>query len=175
MLRESLTQDERSTVVVGHSYGGMVVSEAASGLNQVSQLVYLSAPVLQIGESLASVLNGLTPPYWDVDVEAGLIGLIDPATVFYGDLDSEAARAWTSQLTRQSLLSTSQPQRAAAWQDIDSTYITATKDQAFPVEVQHLMAQRTDRAVEIATSHSPFASAPAELGAMLLAAVRLPR
>src|SRR5262245_39536350 len=68
-VRQSLADHATPTLVVGHSYGGVVISEACSGIGNVVGLAYLCAFVLDKGESLSMLLQPL-PPFVEID-EAG--------------------------------------------------------------------------------------------------------
>ena len=60
-VREAIAAAGGETVVVGHSYGGVVITEAAAGAQGVRHLLYLTAFMLDAGESLATI-TGSTPP-----------------------------------------------------------------------------------------------------------------
>ncbi len=171
-VRSVLAESDEPTVLLGHSYGGMVITEAAAEVEHVSHLVYVGAFMLDTGDSVMSAVGGATPPWWNVDAEAGLIDVIDPIEVFYQDLNADLAAEWAARLGHQTLASFSQPLLAAAWRAIASTYVVCGRDNAIPPDVQRAMSQRATRSVEIHTGHSPFGSRPAELADLIVLAAR---
>jgi pimeloyl-ACP methyl ester carboxylesterase len=165
-LREALDALDRPAVVVGHSYGGMVISEGAAEHPAVKRLVYLTAFVPDVGESI----NDLVALVPNADL-AGAIKLapelqsstLNPdttGTVFYNDCD-DATVEWAKQRLRPMGGNTGAPATAAAWRSIPSTYVVCTQDRAILPELQRRMARHTDEVIEWEASHSPFASQPA--------------
>lgn len=87
------------TVVVGHSYGGAVISEAAAGLSTVSHLVYLAAFLVEPGEDLFALLAGSGLIEALIVDEHGI--RVDPsiaAELFYGDADPVTAATLVARL-----------------------------------------------------------------------------
>jgi pimeloyl-ACP methyl ester carboxylesterase len=64
VVRAALAGTDGPVVVVGHSYGGAVVSEAATADSGAAHLVYLCAFQLDAGESLLAAVGGQAPPWW---------------------------------------------------------------------------------------------------------------
>jgi pimeloyl-ACP methyl ester carboxylesterase len=172
VVRSVLIESDEPTILVGHSYGGMAITEAAAGLGHVSHLVYVCAFMLDIGDSVISAVGGTTPPWWEIHAASGLIDARDPVEIFYGDLDASLAADWSARLGRQTLSSFAQPLRAAAWRDTASTYVVGTRDKAIPPGAQRAMSRRATQSVELDTSHSPFGSQPAQLAEMIASAAR---
>lgn len=73
-----------------------------------------------------------------------------------------------SRLARQSVQVTQQPVRAAAWQQVPSTYLICGHDRGTPAERQRELARRAGRAVELDAGHHPFLSQPAAVRDLLL-------
>jgi pimeloyl-ACP methyl ester carboxylesterase len=155
-------------VVLGHSYGGSVIT----GLTGVQHLVYLAAFVPAAGESTASI-GGTT----DL-VRAATIDHPDGTTsvrpelavpAFYDDCPPAVAARAVSLLRPQRPGSGRGVPARQAWQDTDSTYVVCTRDRAFDPTVQEAMAIRCARAVRWRVSHSPFLSRPDLVAGMLSA------
>jgi pimeloyl-ACP methyl ester carboxylesterase len=151
-------------VLVGHSYGGAVISEA--GVHPAaSHLVYLTAFALEVGESPAE--NSLTGG-GNSDLEAAIEvgdGVLtirpDLATAaFFHDVAPEVASASTARLRPQSFAALGTPVAAAAWREKPSVYVVCTDDRAVPVALQRSNAARVGESVDWHTSHSPFLSRP---------------
>src|SRR5687767_2822253 len=94
-----------TVVVVAHSYGGVPVSEAARP-PAVRHIVYVSAFVLDAGESLLAAVGGVAPPWWHVDGPLVTAGddEVTPGQLFYGDVEPGLAAASEERLTSQSVL-----------------------------------------------------------------------
>jgi pimeloyl-ACP methyl ester carboxylesterase len=155
-------------LLCGHSYGGMVITQAAAGRQDVARLVYLCAFMPDAGESLLSIIGARAP--WIVAHEDGrwLPDLEQAATTFYSDCDAATQRASTARLRPMPTAPVEEPVSSAAWRDIPSTYVVCTQDMAIPVEWQReRFAPRADEVVELDASHSPFFSQPSALADLL--------
>jgi pimeloyl-ACP methyl ester carboxylesterase len=167
VVREALTALDRPVVVCGHSYGGVVITEAAAELPNVVGLVYLCAFQLDVGESLA---DGAEPRDWQqVDESNGAIAVRGATEIFYGDVDPALVADALPRLGYQSVAAFQQPLTRAAWHTVPSTYVVCENDRAIPLVAQEAMAGRAKRVVRMPTSHSPFLSRPGELAELLAA------
>ncbi|MEK8104880.1 alpha/beta hydrolase [Micromonospora sp. M12] len=162
-IRKEIAAIGGPVVVVAHSYGGIPVSEAATGLPEVEYLVYLAAYQLDRGESMFA-FHGVPDPA-ETDGLVPLTG--DPRTAFYADLSDAEAEAAISQLADQRLQVCVDRVTEPAWRSIRSTYVICANDQAVPVPLQEKMAGRATSVRRIESGHSPFLSRPAELAALL--------
>jgi pimeloyl-ACP methyl ester carboxylesterase len=168
-------------VLVGHSYGGAVVTEAGVHRN-VAHLVYLAAFAITEEESCSTAGVG-EPATAQIDhgdrpkLEALMVfddngGMtLQPEgadEVFYNDCDSATAGAAIRRLDAQRLDSVMQTPRAVAWRTTPSTYVICTDDQAIHPDLQRVLALRCTDTVELPASHSPFLSMPGELTAVLI-------
>jgi pimeloyl-ACP methyl ester carboxylesterase len=159
---------QEPALLCGHSYGGMVITQAAAGRQDVARLVYLCAFMPDAGESVLSIIGG--PPPWIVVHEDGrwLPDLEQAAATFYADCDAETQRASTARLRPMPTAPVEEPVYSAAWHDIPSTYVVCTEDAAIPVEWQrNLFAPRADDVVDLDASHSPFFSQPSGVADLL--------
>jgi len=178
-VRRVLGSIDGPIILVGHSYGGAVISEAASGVPGVRSLVYVCAIVPDIGETVGAVPMEDLP----TDDRAGELGeliqvhadgttTIDvsgAAPFFYADCEPATAADSLKRLGPQSSTSFVQPLRHAAWREIPSTYVVCTEDQVMPAPFQRALASRAgSTVVEWPTSHSPFLSRPDLVAALLV-------
>jgi pimeloyl-ACP methyl ester carboxylesterase len=168
-VRDVLRSSDEPTVVVAHSYGGIVVAEAAAGLETVGHLLLISSYLPEVGESLSSFSGPEPAPFLDVDFEAGTIAVRPEmlADTFMHDcpeLAGDAAR----RLARQSLSIVQQPVRAAAWQQAPTTYVVCREDRGTPAERQRAFAGRAERVVELDTGHHPFLAQPRAVAELVL-------
>ena len=143
-VREVLAASDEPTVVVAHSYGGIVTAEAAAGIDAVRHLLLVSSYLPEVGQSLSS---------------------------FGGeeqDCDPEIQRQATEKAARQSLAVLGQPVQSAAWQHVPSTYLVCAQDRGTPAERQREFAGRAGSVVEIDAGHHPFLSEPAAVRDLVL-------
>lgn len=169
-VRQTLRDSDEPTVVVAHSYGGIVTAEAAAGVSSVRHLVMVSSYLPEAGQSLSDFGDGGPAPFLDVDPDAGTFGVRPELLVdtFLQDCDPEIQARAADHLARQSAQVTGQPVGAAAWQQVPSTYLVCAQDRGTPARLQHEFARRADRVVELDAGHHPFLSRPAEVRDLLL-------
>jgi pimeloyl-ACP methyl ester carboxylesterase len=178
----ALEEIKSPVVLVGHSYGGAVISEAGTH-PAVRHLVYLAAGVPSQGQSLrlqtstilAGIGDGPLAIMAPMDVHERSNGTTvwnRPAAkvAFYDDCDDQTANWALDRLGPQPMENMVQGPSAAAWQEKPSTYIVCTEDRVMIPEMQAILAQRCSNELSLPTSHSPFLSAP-ELLAQHLSAV----
>ncbi len=161
-VRHVLTASDEPTVVVANSYGGIVTAEAAAGVDAVRHLLLISSYLPEVGESLSSFGGEEPAPFLDIDPQGGTFtvrpeGLVE---TFLQDCDPEVQRDALSRRARQSLAVLGQPVRAAAWQQVPSTYLVCTEDRGTPAELQRRYAARAGSVVELDAGHHPFLSQP---------------
>jgi pimeloyl-ACP methyl ester carboxylesterase len=164
-VRTALAGIEGPVVVLGHSYGGIPITEAATAEAGVAHLVYLCAFQLDVGESLVGSLGGEVPPWQDV--QETHVRVTTPEPVFYNGVDPESTERAVSRLRLHSVSALTQPLSRAAWRELPSTYVVCERDQAIPVFAQEAMAQRAGEVLRMDAGHSPFLSQPKELAALL--------
>ena len=167
----ALDEIEGPVVLVGHSYGGAVISDVGTHPN-VEQLVYIAAFVLDAGEStmVNALVGGDDMKLPEALIFDGDIISLEPSRIvefFFDDCPPAIATAAAAQLRPMSLAAMAGVARAAAWREKPSTYIVCTEDRAVPVALQRSAAQRTNAVVEMPTSHSPFLSRPEDLAHLL--------
>src|SRR4051812_3547308 len=141
-VRAALDEIGEPTVVVGHSYGGIAVSEGAAGSPDAIGLVYLCAFMLEPGESLLDVLPHQLPDWISLDEAAGSHIAQHTEEALYGDCEPAVAARAAARLTRQSVAAIAAPQTTAAWRQAPSTYLVCDRDRAVPPAAQEAMAAR---------------------------------
>ncbi|MEU6219995.1 alpha/beta hydrolase [Streptomyces sp. NPDC047022] len=166
-LRDVVQDIAGPVVLLGHSYGGMVITEAADGLDSVTQLIYLSAFLPDVGESMRVLTGGGNAPW--INFNQGLLSVAPGwgSRLFYSDCDSAAAADAESRLVSQSAASFGQEISATAWRTIPSTYIVTTDDRSVPTPGQRTMSRRTREVVDFPGGHSPMISQPKRLADLL--------
>ena len=180
-----LEQIEGPVVAVGHSYGGAVITNAATDAKNVVGLVYVAAFAPEEGETLGaaeagskdSVLNSALVPrqYPTANGGSATEFYIDPAKArdaFAGDLsDQEAALIATIQRPVAEL-AFSEPSGPPAWKDRPSWAVVATGDRAAGTDVTRSMAERAGATItEVDGSHVIMVSQPQAVTDVILEAV----
>jgi pimeloyl-ACP methyl ester carboxylesterase len=159
-LRATLSGIDGEVVVVAHSYGGCVATEGAAGAKNVKRLVYLTAFMLDEGESLFETVGGVEPDWWLKDSQELSLLPGRPEDRFFNDCSEEDTANAVSRLEPQSLSAVKQPVRSVAWRDIPSAYVICDQDNAIPVFAQELLSERAQEVRRLPASHSPFLSMP---------------
>jgi pimeloyl-ACP methyl ester carboxylesterase len=165
--RRALDEFGRPAVLVGHSYGGAVIT-AAGAHDQVRHLVYLAAFQLDDGEAVRTALAELALPPTRLgeamrfSADGTEIGL-DPTLaveLLYGDAapaDAEAAVARLRTVHRAILKGVPAD---IAWHRVPSTYVVCTEDLAINPDLQRAMAARATHRLEWPGGHSPACTRP---------------
>ena len=157
-------------VLVGHSYGGMIISEAGNN-SHVKNLVYVAAFQPDVGESLGS-LQQKTPPASKA-IKPGADGFlyIDPKD-FHADFAADLPQAETDFMARsQVFLSTKSAGGAAkspAWKTKPSFAVVATDDKSINPELERFMTKRAkSETIELKASHAVYMSKAKEVAALI--------
>ncbi|MEU4236065.1 alpha/beta hydrolase [Actinoplanes sp. NPDC026619] len=169
-VRQVLTESDEPTIVVAHSYGGIVTAEAAAGIASVRHLLLISSYLPEVGQSLSDFGDGGGPaPFLDVDLDAGTFRVRPELLVetFLQDCDADVQAQAADHLAAQNVRVTGQPVGAAAWHDIPSTYLVCARDGGTPARLQREYARRAGRVVELDAGHHPFLSQPAAVRDLL--------
>ncbi len=175
--RRAIEAQKGPVVLVGHSYGGAVITVAATQTTNVKALVYIAAFAPDTGESLGSLPKSSKEPS---DIGPALVPdsggflFIDRAKfhdVFAKDVPPAETRiaAATQKPIFGQIFET--PIEAAAWKGIPSWYLVATEDRAISPDLERFMAKRMNATTaEVKASHVPFISRPKEVVKLIKAA-----
>lgn len=162
-------------VLVGHSYGGAIITGAGNNAH-VKSLVYVAAFQPDAGESIAT-LGGSRPPA-GAALKASPDGFlyIDPAA-FQADFAADLPAAEASFMARSQVgLSVKAATGGAispAWKTKPSFAVVATQDRSINPELERWMYQRShSRVIELPSSHAVYMSHPAEVAAFIEKAAR---
>jgi pimeloyl-ACP methyl ester carboxylesterase len=168
-LRQVLALQDGPTVIVGHSYGGQVMTALGDDAPNVVGLVYIAAFGLDEGESLGALLaQGPPTPalaHQFVD-ERGFVWLSEDDFVnhFAGDL--EPVKAKVSYAVQQPLSASAFDDVIGmpAWKALRSWYLVAQEDEALPPDVERMFATRMGAtSVEVPSGHLAMVSHPVEV------------
>jgi pimeloyl-ACP methyl ester carboxylesterase len=172
--RRILDDVQGSTVLVGHSYGGGVITELGMD-EKVRALVYVAALEPDAGESLASLSKRFPPAAQHAKMIGSDRFVPDPAT-FHADLAADLPVA-TSAFLAASLKPTPLTANTAtvdqvAWKTKPSYGIVATEDRTISPDLERFMYKRAGTKVtEVASSHMVLMSRPKEVAKVIMAAV----
>jgi pimeloyl-ACP methyl ester carboxylesterase len=184
-LAEVLSSIEGPIVLAAHSYGGAVISNAATGNDQVKVLVYFNGWMPDEGESLMQLLENYEGslvgsaarpvPFTASDGSEGVDLYLDPEQfrdAFAADVDPETARVMAAAQRPFTASAFGSPSGAPAWKTLPVWYLLGTEDKAIPPALQRFMAERADATiVEVPASHVSFVSQPDEAFQLILQAV----
>ncbi|MFJ9055529.1 alpha/beta fold hydrolase [Streptomyces sp. NPDC102409] len=171
-------------VLVGHSYGGAVITGAATGDPDVKSLVYIAAYAPTEGESVAqaTALGGGSSPLLQHVIARPFPGAapgdadayLDPAffrQVFAQDLPASQAAQMAAAQRPAAFATLTQAAPAPAWRTIPSWYLVARDDRTIPPQAERAMAARAHaRTVEIDSSHAAMLSHPRAVTDLILEA-----
>jgi pimeloyl-ACP methyl ester carboxylesterase len=172
-VRQLLQAQDEPTVVVAHSYGGIVTAQAAVGVDAVRHVLLISSYLAESGESLSSFADGSPAPFLDVDPDAGTFEVRPElfTDTFMHDCRELADEA-AARLTRQSVQVTQQPVEAAVWDQVPTSYLVCAQDRGTPADRQRECARRAGQVIEVDAGHHPFLSQPAAVRDLVLGLAR---
>jgi pimeloyl-ACP methyl ester carboxylesterase len=170
----TLDQFGRPAVLVGHSYGGAVVT-AAGEHPHVRHLLYLAAFALAEGESVGRALPDLDIPPTGLGNALrfsadGQQVSVDPALaagVFYADAPAVAAAAAVARLRPVHRSVFRGVPATIAWRRTPSTYVVCADDRAVHPDLQRAMAERATTRLEWPGGHSPALTRPADVATLI--------
>jgi pimeloyl-ACP methyl ester carboxylesterase len=165
-----IDQQSGPVVLVGHSYGGAVITEAGNH-PKVAALVYIAAFALDIGESCAAIEKAVPPATTGIKLNADGYFYIDPA-VFHADFAADLPEAKAAFMAvSQVLISTdsfTSPVKTPAWKSKPTWYLVATADRSINPEQQRMMAKRANaKTIEVNSSHVAYMSRPKETAKLI--------
>ena len=162
-VRTALGRVSSPAVLVGHSYGGTVITAAGTD-ERVAALVYICALAPEDGETSQAEQDKYpqTPVFQHIEIADGRIW-VKPSGVadFAGDLpEDEQKLVWATQTVPLADLF-SQPVPVAAWKSKPTYYIVGANDRTVQPELQRFVAKRMNAKItELESSHVPMLSQP---------------
>lgn len=175
--KQVLAAQASPVVLVGHSYGGVVITEAGND-PKVAALVYVAAFAPDKGESVASLIKD-PPPGAPVPPilppQEGFLFLDKDrfADSFAADVAPDKAAFMASSQVPWGLDALNGAVTTPAWKSKPSWYLIATQDRMIPPAAQRAMAKRAGATVaETAASHALYVSKPQDVAALIEKAAR---
>jgi pimeloyl-ACP methyl ester carboxylesterase len=172
-----LAGQDRPVVLVGHSYGGVVVTEAGTD-PKVAALVYIAAFAPDRGESVASLIKEPPPgaPVPPILPPQNGYLFLDKAKFhasFAADVEADRAAFMADSQVPWGVEALSGGVSAPAWKTKPSWYMVATEDHMIPPPAQRIMSKRAgSTVVEERGSHAIYVSQPGAVAALIAAAAK---
>jgi pimeloyl-ACP methyl ester carboxylesterase len=157
-------------VLVGHSYGGAVITEAGND-SKVAALVYIAAFALNTGESCAAIEQAVPPASTGIKSTTDGYFYIDPA-VFAADFAADVPAAKAAFMAESQVLisadSFTSPVKTPAWKSKPTWYMVASADRSINPNQERMMAKRAHaKTVEVNSSHVAYISHPKETAKLI--------
>jgi pimeloyl-ACP methyl ester carboxylesterase len=169
---------EGPTLLVGHSYGGAIITEAAHLCPNVVGLVYIAGFGLDEGESINTLSAGAEPPPGASSVRPNKYGYLwIDKEMFPANFcqDVEAAEAQIMAITQRpiTLKCFGDKITNAGWKNLPSWYQVSENDRMIPPPAEHLMADRMNaKMISLPASHASLVSHPEEIANFILRAAK---
>ena len=165
-----LDAQDGPVVLVGHSYGGIIITAAGNNAH-VKSLVYVAAFQPDTGESLASLGDSLPPASKAIRPSADGFLSLDPSLFhadFAADLPAAEADVMAHSQVYVSVKAATAPAESPAWKTKPSFAIVATKDRAINPDLERKMYKRSHaQTTEVDSSHVVYISQPAAVAAVI--------
>jgi len=178
VTRRLLSMQNGPTVLVGHSYGGAVISGAANNEPGVKALVYIAAFGLDEGESLEALSKQGPPPAGAAEIRPDSNGFLwinreGFHRAFVGDASPAEAAVMAAVQKPLSIASFSDKAGVPAWKTIPSWYLVSSNDQMIPPPAQEFLAKRMGATVQsVAASHASMVAHPQEVADIIALAAK---
>ena len=176
-VRRAAESLDGPVLLVGHSYGGAVITEAAHLCPNVVGLVYIAGFAPDKGESLSILASGspVTPPgaaafrpdkYGFLWIDRDMY-----AENFCGDVDQKEAMVMAATQKPLSMTSFEDKITDAGWKNLPCWYQVSMNDRMIPPQAEQFMAQRINaRTISLPASHASLVSHPKEVAGFILEA-----
>lgn len=174
--RRMIEAQKGDVILVGHSYGGAVITGAGAGFDKVKALVYIAAFGPDAGEKLGELIATQPPSLLGPSLRPDSAGFLfidrdQFREVFAKDVtevESAVMAATQKPIAGSSFV---EPIPAAAWKTIPSWYIVSAQDNAINPDLERFMAARMKaKTTELKASHVSFISQPKEIVKIILLA-----
>jgi len=168
-LRQVLEFQDGPTIVVGHSYGGQIMTALGEEAPNVVGLVYVAAFGLDQGESLGALLSGGPPTpalahMFNDSRGFGWLSEDDFVDHFAGDVDATWARVMYAVQQPIALSAFEDTMGVPAWKSLPSWYLVSQNDEAIPPDAERMFASRMGATtVEVPSSHVAMVSHPMDV------------
>jgi len=172
VTKRVLGKQKAPVILVGHSYGGVVITEAGNDPS-VAGLVYIAAFAPDKGESVAALIKdpppgAPVPPILPPQDGYLFLDTAKFAAAFAGDVDKEKAEFMADSQVPWGMEALSGTIKEPAWKTKPSWYLVATDDKMIPPPAQQFMSKRAgSTVVEVKGSHAVYVSKPEAVAALI--------
>lgn len=174
--KRAIESQPGNVILVGHSYGGAVITEAAAGNPKVKALVYVAAFAPDAGEALGGLAERFAPTPLGTAVAPDSAGFlfIDRKkfqSAFANDLPEQEASVLAAAQKPLAAAIFGESIKAAAWKSTPSWYVVSTQDNAINPDLERFMAKRMNaKTTEIKASHVSYISNPSQIAKVIASA-----
>ncbi len=173
--KRMLDLQQGPTLLVGHSYGGVIITEAGNAPNVVG-LVYIAAFIPDSGESAVSLLSSASAANNDMRATKDDFLYLDPTAFpadFAADLDPAEANFMAHSQAMLAKTAGGAPVTTAAWHQKKSWALIATRDHNINPDLERHMAKRAgSETIEVPASHAVYVSKPEDVARLIERAAR---
>jgi pimeloyl-ACP methyl ester carboxylesterase len=177
-VRRVLSRQDGPTLLVGHSYGGQVITSLGPGAPNVVGLVYIAGFGLDEGESIGALLQQgpPTPGVAHIDVDAEGFAWI-PEDDFLGhfaaDVDPVKAKVMYAVQQPLTMSAFDDVMGTPTWKELPSWYLVAQNDEVIPPDAERQFAQRMGaQTIEVESGHCAMVSHPQETYELIVTAAK---
>jgi pimeloyl-ACP methyl ester carboxylesterase len=176
-VRDALKGLGEPAVLVGHSYGGVVITRASADNADVAHLVYVCAALPQAGEAVGDLIGRDPEPQGDLSTaleprEDGTATMKRDAlrTTMFNDIPDGQVEAVLDRAGAHALGTLGEGATGLGWQEHPATYVITLQDKQFSLALQREFASHVGTVVEVDAGHGPMFSKPAEVADAIAAA-----
>ena len=176
-VRDALEVVHEPTVLVGHSYGGAVITRASANNDGVAHLVYVCAALPQAGEAVSDLLGRDPEPHDDL---AGALAQREDGTAtfkreaaretMFNDATDEQVAPVLDKMGPHALGTLGESATGLGWQQHPATFVITLQDRQFSVALQQEFASHVGTVVKVDAGHGPMFTKPAEIADAIAAA-----
>jgi pimeloyl-ACP methyl ester carboxylesterase len=176
-LRHMLSLQDGPTVIVGHSYGGQIMTALGTDVQNAVGLVYIAAFGLDEGETIGALLQQGPPPpalaHLNIDNQGfAWVPEDDFVEHFAGDIDPVKAQVMFAVQQPLSMSTLEDVMGVPAWKALPTWYLVAAGDEAIPPDGERAFAARMGATtIEIQSNHCAMVSHPDEVVSLIETAV----
>jgi len=177
-LRQVLVRQSGPTLLVGHSYGGQIMTALGTDAPHAVGLVYIAGFGLDEGETIGALLAGGPPPPAVANLDVDAVGAAwlpenDFIQYFAADVPPVQARVMFAAQQPLAMTAFEEAMGVPAWKSLPSWYMVAQSDEVIPPDAERSFAQRMGAvAVEAASSHVVMVSHPDEVADLIETALK---
>ncbi len=177
VVRDALKSLGEPAVLVGHSYGGAVITRASADNDDVAHLVYLCAALPQAGEAVGDLIGRDPEPQGDLSTalepgEDGTATMKREAAreTLFNDVPDGEVGPILDRMGAHALGTLGEAATGLGWQQHPATYVVTLQDRQFSLALQREFASHVGTVVEVDAGHGPMFSKPAEVAEAIAAA-----